>query len=75
MSNANLRVSVGLDDVLDCPSADWAARVGHLLELQATGVAKTHVTTGIKYSVHHVLAADGAVLTPRARTGWEGRGE
>lgn len=62
-----LRAPVGLYDVFDCPPADGAASVGHLLELEATSVAETHVTTGIQHSVHHVLIADGALVTPRPR--------
>lgn len=29
----SLRAPVDLDDIFDCPPADGAARVGHLLEL------------------------------------------
>lgn len=61
-----LRAPVGLDDVFDCPPADGAARVGHLLELEAAGVAQTHVAAGVEDRVHGVLVADGALVAPRA---------
>lgn len=70
----SLRAPVGLDDIFDCPPADGAARVGHLLELEATGVAETHVSAGVEDRVHHVLVADGALVAPRARAGREGGG-
>lgn len=70
----NLRASVDLDDVFDCPPADGAAGVGHFLELKAAGVAETHVSTGVKDCVHHVLVADGALVAPRGRAGREGGG-
>lgn len=69
---SSLCAPVCLDDVFDCPPADGAARVGHLLEFEATGVAETHVSTGVEDGVHHVLVANGAFVTPRA--GREGRG-
>lgn len=62
--STNLRAPVGLDDIFDCPPADGAARVGHLLEFDATGVAETHVSAGIEHCVHHVLVANGAFVTP-----------
>lgn len=62
----SLRASVGLDDVFDLSSADGAARVGHLLELDAAGVAQTHVAAGVDDGVHHVFVADGALVRPRA---------
>lgn len=62
--NATLRAPVGLDDVFDCPPADGAARVGHLLEFETTGVAETHVSTGVEDRVHHILIADGAFVAP-----------
>lgn len=70
----NLRAPVDLDDVFDCPPADGAARVGHFLELEAAGVAETHVSAGVKDRVHHVLVADGALVAPRGRAGREGGG-
>lgn len=72
--DASLRAPVGLDDVFDCPSADGAARIGHLLELEAAGVAETHVPAGVEHRVHRVLVADGALVAPRARAGREGGG-
>jgi len=63
----SLRAPVGLDDIFDCPPADGAACVGHLLEFEATGVAETHVSAGVEYGVHLVLVANGAFVAPRAR--------
>lgn len=60
-----LRAPVGLDDVFDLPSADGTAGVGHFLEFEATGVAETHVSTGVDDCVHHVLVTDGALVRPR----------
>lgn len=57
-----LCAAVGLDDVLDLPPADGTAGVGHLLELEAAGVAQTHVSTGVDDRVHHVFVADGAFV-------------
>lgn len=74
LSGTCLRASVGLDDVFDCPPADGATRICHLLEFEATRVAETHVSAGVEDSVHHVLIANGAFITPRASAGWEGRG-
>lgn len=74
MSNTSLRAPVGLDDVFDCPPADGTARIGHLLEFETTGVAKTHVSTGVEDCVHYILVANGAFVAPRARAGWEGGG-
>lgn len=71
LSNTNLRAPVGLDDIFDCPPADGAARIGHLLEFEATGVAETHVSTGVEDRVNHILVANGAFVTPRAWAGWE----
>lgn len=68
---SGLRAPVGLDDVFDCPPADGAASVGHLLELQAAGVAEAHVSAGVENGVHDVLVADGALVAPRARAGRE----
>lgn len=73
MSCASLRAPVGLDNIFDCPSADGAARVGHLLEFEPAGVAETHVATGVEDRVHDVLVANGAFVAPRARAGWKGR--
>lgn len=61
-----LCAAVGLDDVFDCPPTDRAAGVGHLLELEAAGVAQAHVSAGVQHSVHHVLVADSALVAPRA---------
>lgn len=72
LSSSSLRTPVGLDDVFDCPPADGAACVGHLLQFEAAGVAETHVSTGVQDRVHHILVANGALITPRA--GREGRG-
>lgn len=58
---------VCLDNVFDCPPADGAAGVGHLLEFQSAGVAQTHMSTGVQHSVHHVLIADGALIAPCVR--------
>lgn len=59
-----LRAAVGLDNVFDLPSADWTAGVGHLLEFEATGVAETHVSTGVDDRVHSVLVTDRALIRP-----------
>ena len=69
-----LRAPVGLYNVFDCPPADWAAGIGHLLQFEATGVAETHVTTGVQHRVHYVLITDGALVTPRARAHLESGG-
>lgn len=61
-----LRASVRLDNVFDLSAADWTARVGHFLELDAAGVAETHVPAGVDHSVHHVLVANGALVRPWA---------
>lgn len=60
----DLRAPVDLDNIFDCPPADGAARIGHFLQLKAAGVTETHVSTGIKDRVHHVLIADGAFVAP-----------
>lgn len=62
---------IGLDYVFDLPSADWTTGVGHLLELDAAGVAQTHVSAGVDDCVHQVLVADGALVTPRSAARWE----
>lgn len=71
---SSLRAPVGLDDIFDCPPANGAARVRHLLEFETAGVAETHVPTGVEDRVHCILIADGAFITPWAGTGWEGGG-
>lgn len=63
-SAAALSAAVCFDDIFDGPSANGAASVGHLLELQPTGVAETHVSAGINDRVYHVLIADGAFISP-----------
>lgn len=68
-----LRASVGLDNVFDLPSADGTAGVGHLLEFETTGVAQTHVSTGVDDRVHHVLVTDRALVRPRPTAWWERR--
>ena len=68
---ARLRTPVGLDDVLDGASADGTARVVHLLQLEAAGVAEAHVATGVEHRVHRVLVADGALcVAPPRRRRW-----
>lgn len=54
--------------------ADGTAGVGHLLELEAAGVAQTHVSTGVDDRVHRVLVADGALVGPRLPARREGGG-
>lgn len=54
--------------------ADGTAGVGHLLQLQAAGVAQTHVSTGVDDRVHRVLVADGALVGPRLSARRERRG-
>lgn len=71
---SSLRAPVGLDDIFDCPPANGAARIGHLLEFETAGVAETHVPTGVEDRVHCILIADGAFITPWAGAGWEGGG-
>lgn len=70
----SLCAPVGLDDIFDCPPADGAACIGHLFEFEATGVAETHVSTGIEDCVHHILVANGAFITPWTGAGREGGG-
>lgn len=62
MSKTSLRTPVGLYDIFDCPPADGATCIGHLLEFEATCVAETHVSTGVEDSVHHVLITNGAFI-------------
>ncbi len=64
-SSVPLRAPVGLDNVFDLSSADGTAGVGHLLEFEATGVAKTHVSAGVDDRVHRVLVTDRALIRPR----------
>lgn len=61
---AALGAAVCFDDIFDGSSANGAASVGHLLELQPTGIAETHVSTGVNDCVYHVLIADGAFISP-----------
>lgn len=63
-----LCTAVGLDDIFDLSSADWTASVGHTLESEATGVAQTHVSTGVDNRVHRILVADGTLVRPRPMT-------
>lgn len=63
-SCAVLRAPVGLNNIFDCPPANGAARIGHFLQLEATGVTETHVSAGVEDGVHHILIADGAFVTP-----------
>lgn len=53
-----LSASIGLYDVFDRSSADRTARVGHLFQAEATGVAETHVSAGVDDRVHCVFVAD-----------------
>lgn len=66
-----LCTSVGFDDVFNLPSADGTAGVGHFLELQATAIAETHVSTRIDDRVHCVLVADGALIRARPAIRWK----
>lgn len=59
---------IRLNYVFDLPSANWTTGVGHLLELDAAGVAQTHVSAGVDDCVHQVLVADGTLITPRSTT-------
>lgn len=61
---AALSAAVCFDDIFDGPSADGTASVGHLLELQPTRIAETHVSTGVNDCVYHVLIADGTFISP-----------
>lgn len=63
-TRAALSAAVCFDDIFDGPSANGAASVGHLLELQPTRIAETHVSTGVNDCVYHVLVADGAFISP-----------
>lgn len=63
-SAAALSAAVCFDDIFDGPSANGAAGIGHLLELQPAGIAETHVSTGVNDCVYHVLIADGAFIYP-----------
>lgn len=66
-----LRAAVGLDNIFDLSSADGTAGVGHPLELEATRVAKTHVSAGVDDRVHRVLVADWALVRPRTTAWWK----
>lgn len=61
-----LRAAVRLDNVLDLSPADGTAGVGHFLELEAAGVAQTHVPASVDDGVHRVLVANGALVGPRS---------
>lgn len=65
-SAAALSAAVCFDDIFDGSSANGTASIGHLLELQPTGIAETHVSTGVNNRVYHVLIADGAFVSPGA---------
>ena len=71
-SAAALSAAVRFDDIFDGPSANGAASVGHLLELQPARIAETHVSAGVNDRVYHVLVADGAFISPGPR---DGRGD
>lgn len=69
----SLRAAIGLDDVFDLSPADGTAGIGHLLQLDAAGVAQTHMSAGVDDRVHRVLVADGALIGTRLPA-WRERG-